>query len=314
MHLGMTGRFTESRAKHRASSITTPGTTKSTTMSCSRCRAAPASCSTTRAASASWTCGRATTLSTLRALRRHGPRADLDDFSGAYLHGGLAGQEDAGEVCAARPECRGRPRQHLCVRGAVPVGDIAHEARGAIRRDSWSGWPSRSQGDRGGDRPPAARHFGFQGADGELGYFQHGFRFYDREGEPCLACERPVKRLVQSGRSTFYCASARSDQKAAMNDAPIIPAAPPSLWPRCWQAAVEAPAGAGRRSAAEAGDPGNGAGRAVPGVAVRRRQRTRVWLEIGFGGGEHLAGQAAQHPDVALHRRRTLRRRRRESC
>lgn len=41
--------------------------------------------------------------------------------------------------------------------------------------------------------------------DGELGYFQHRFRVYDREGEPCLTCGRPVKRLVQAGRSTFWC-------------------------------------------------------------------------------------------------------------
>lgn len=46
----------------------------------------------------------------------------------------------------------------------------------------------------------------FKTADGELGYFQHTFRIYDREGEPCHVCTRPVKRMVQSGRSTFYCA------------------------------------------------------------------------------------------------------------
>ena len=43
--------------------------------------------------------------------------------------------------------------------------------------------------------------------DGTLGYFQHRFRVYDREGEPCLTpgCSGIVQRLVQSGRSTFYC-------------------------------------------------------------------------------------------------------------
>lgn len=42
---------------------------------------------------------------------------------------------------------------------------------------------------------------------GELGYFQHTFRVYDRAGEACQtpACTGTVKRLVQSGRSTFYC-------------------------------------------------------------------------------------------------------------
>jgi formamidopyrimidine-DNA glycosylase len=43
--------------------------------------------------------------------------------------------------------------------------------------------------------------------DGTLGYFQHRFRVYDREGDPCTtaACTGTVGRLVQSGRSTFYC-------------------------------------------------------------------------------------------------------------
>jgi formamidopyrimidine-DNA glycosylase len=43
--------------------------------------------------------------------------------------------------------------------------------------------------------------------DGELGYFQHSFRVYDREGAACptRGCEGTVRRIVQSGRSTFYC-------------------------------------------------------------------------------------------------------------
>ena len=43
--------------------------------------------------------------------------------------------------------------------------------------------------------------------DGGLGMFQHRFRVYDREGEPCRTpgCTGTVKRIVQNGRSTFYC-------------------------------------------------------------------------------------------------------------
>ncbi len=43
--------------------------------------------------------------------------------------------------------------------------------------------------------------------NGELGYFQHAFRVYDREGEPCPTpgCRGTVRRIVQGGRSTFYC-------------------------------------------------------------------------------------------------------------
>ncbi|MFN7179628.1 bifunctional DNA-formamidopyrimidine glycosylase/DNA-(apurinic or apyrimidinic site) lyase [Hyphomonas sp.] len=45
----------------------------------------------------------------------------------------------------------------------------------------------------------------FANAEGELGYFQHRFDVYDREGEPCKRCGATVKRIVQSGRSSFYC-------------------------------------------------------------------------------------------------------------
>ena len=47
----------------------------------------------------------------------------------------------------------------------------------------------------------------FRAADGASGYFQHRFDVYDREGEPCHTpgCTGTVRRIVQSGRSTFYC-------------------------------------------------------------------------------------------------------------
>jgi len=45
--------------------------------------------------------------------------------------------------------------------------------------------------------------------DGSLGEFQHRFRVYDREGKPCpgQGCKGKIKRIVQAGRSTFYCPS-----------------------------------------------------------------------------------------------------------
>ena len=45
-------------------------------------------------------------------------------------------------------------------------------------------------------------------ADGELGYFQHHWAVYGREGDPCpgCGCGGGVRRIVQSGRSTFFCA------------------------------------------------------------------------------------------------------------
>ncbi len=45
----------------------------------------------------------------------------------------------------------------------------------------------------------------FANASGDLGYFQHSFDVYGREGEACHTCAAPILRIVQSGRSTFYC-------------------------------------------------------------------------------------------------------------
>lgn len=42
---------------------------------------------------------------------------------------------------------------------------------------------------------------------GELGYFAASWRVYGREGEACHACGKPVQRMVQGGRSTFWCAT-----------------------------------------------------------------------------------------------------------
>jgi formamidopyrimidine-DNA glycosylase len=42
-------------------------------------------------------------------------------------------------------------------------------------------------------------------ANGELGLFQHRFSVYDREGKRCPRGDGTIRRIVQSGRSTFYC-------------------------------------------------------------------------------------------------------------
>jgi formamidopyrimidine-DNA glycosylase len=49
----------------------------------------------------------------------------------------------------------------------------------------------------------------FAGVEGDLGYFPHSFAVYGREGAPCRAphCEALIERIVQSGRSTFFCPS-----------------------------------------------------------------------------------------------------------
>ncbi|KRB41688.1 bifunctional DNA-formamidopyrimidine glycosylase/DNA-(apurinic or apyrimidinic site) lyase [Phenylobacterium sp. Root700] len=49
----------------------------------------------------------------------------------------------------------------------------------------------------------------YAAADGALGYFQHRFRAYDREGQPCLneGCNGVIHREIQAGRSTFFCST-----------------------------------------------------------------------------------------------------------
>ncbi len=45
----------------------------------------------------------------------------------------------------------------------------------------------------------------YVGAEGEPGFFQFQHRVYQREGEPCLVCGTPIKRIVIAGRSSHYC-------------------------------------------------------------------------------------------------------------
>jgi formamidopyrimidine-DNA glycosylase len=47
----------------------------------------------------------------------------------------------------------------------------------------------------------------YRQADGELGYFQHNFAVYDQAGNPCPTdgCQKEISRIVQSGRSSFFC-------------------------------------------------------------------------------------------------------------
>lgn len=81
----------------------------------------------------------------------------------------LAGRLDSGQVAALVPIIRA-------------VLEEAIEAGGSSLRD-------------------------YRQADGELGYFQHRFAVYGREGEPCATkgCSGTINRITQSGRSSFYC-------------------------------------------------------------------------------------------------------------
>ena len=98
----------------------------------------------------------------------------------ALFRAGLHPEAEAGSI--ATPSGRPRPAAHALAQIIREVLEEAILSGGSTLRD-------------------------FAHADGSLGYFQHRFKVYDREGEPCTApgCASSVSRLVQSGRSTFYC-------------------------------------------------------------------------------------------------------------
>jgi formamidopyrimidine-DNA glycosylase len=100
----------------------------------------------------------------------------------ALFRAGLDPQAPAGSIATAS----GKPRE-IAHRLAIIIRDVLTEAVTA-----------------GGSTLNDFAH-----TDGSLGYFQHRFKVYDRKGEPCLtpSCGAVIERLVQSGRSTFFCPS-----------------------------------------------------------------------------------------------------------
>lgn len=59
--------------------------------------------------------------------------------------------------------------------------------------------------------------FYFGQADGGAGYYHERLLVYDRAGEPCKACSRPIRRLVQAARSTFYCPGCQGPGRSAQS-------------------------------------------------------------------------------------------------
>ena len=139
-------------------------------------------------------------------LKDMGPEPLSNRFSAAYLNDALAGKAApikaalldqkvvAGlgniYVCEALFRARISPRRKSSTVPGVRAERLAPAINAVIAEAIESGGSSISD---------------FSSASGELGYFQHRFQVYDREGEACVICGKTVKRLVQSGRSSFYC-------------------------------------------------------------------------------------------------------------
>lgn len=153
-----------------------------------------------------------------RDLDRHpwfralGPEPLADDFDGAALARRLAGRKTAlkvalmdqrvvagiGNIYAC--EALFRARLSPFRKAGTVKGPRADELARAIRAVLMSAIAAGGSSLRDHRRP-----------SGELGYFQHRFAVYDREGRPCPGCDCDaagtggIRRKVQGARSTFYC-------------------------------------------------------------------------------------------------------------
>ncbi|MEM6727331.1 MAG: bifunctional DNA-formamidopyrimidine glycosylase/DNA-(apurinic or apyrimidinic site) lyase [Pseudomonadota bacterium] len=141
-------------------------------------------------------------------IEKLGPEPLGNAFDGTYLAGRLRGRNT--------PIKSALLDQHVVAGlGNIYVCEVLHRARLSPRRKA-----GNLSAARAGTLVPIIRDVlseaieaggsslrDYRQADGELGYFQHTFRVYDREGAPCMRedCGGTVKRIVQSGRSSFYC-------------------------------------------------------------------------------------------------------------
>ncbi len=137
-----------------------------------------------------------------------GPEPNSNAFSAAFLTERLRGKTAplkaalldqrvvAGlgniYVCEALHRARLSPRRGARTVGPQRAERLAQAVRAVIDEAIEAGGSSLKD---------------FASADGELGYFQHSFRAYGREGEACATtdCAGTIRRIVQSGRSTFFC-------------------------------------------------------------------------------------------------------------
>ena len=154
-----------------------------------------------------------------RLFRDLGPEPVGNALDADYLASVFAGRRKTpDQIRPARPEKYCWTWQYLCLRGSVPLL-ASHQTRKAESLVSKTGKRlatalRESRSDHPCDVIAEAIEAGGSSLrdhaqpSGELGYFQHRFAVYDREGETCITpgCgSRMVQRMVQSGRSTFYC-------------------------------------------------------------------------------------------------------------
>ena len=83
-----------------------------------------------------------------------------------------------------------RPTRRACRIRKTEIAPLLHALRAVLREAVKLGGSSISD---------------YRDGDGRPGYFQLRLRVYDRDGQPCIVCQTPIRRIVQTGRSSFYC-------------------------------------------------------------------------------------------------------------
>ena len=135
-----------------------------------------------------------------------GPEPLGDDFSPAHLKAALAGRSAAIKpmlldqrivaglgniyVCEALFRARIDPRKAAGKVTRAALERLVPAIKGVLAEAIEAGGSSLRD---------------YAQPSGELGYFSNSFDVYDREGQPCTRCSTAIKRIVQGGRSTWYC-------------------------------------------------------------------------------------------------------------
>ena len=139
-------------------------------------------------------------------LDKMGPEPLDNMFNAPYLFNKLSGKKSAIKstlldqsiigglgniyVCEAIFKAKISPKR---LAGSLTIKEteiLVNEIKGVIKKAIEAGGSSLKD---------------FANVDGNLGYFQHSFEVYGQEKKPCVVCETPIERIIQSGRSSFYC-------------------------------------------------------------------------------------------------------------
>jgi formamidopyrimidine-DNA glycosylase len=139
-------------------------------------------------------------------LDKMGPEPLDNMFNAPYLFNKLSGKKSAIKsalldqsiigglgniyVCEAIFKAKISPKR---LAGSLTIKEteiLVNEIKGVIKKAIEAGGSSLKD---------------FASVDGNLCYFQHSFEVYGQEKKPCVVCETPIERIIQSGRSSFYC-------------------------------------------------------------------------------------------------------------